>query len=75
MRGELRMMGASAGATCPFSPGHCGEAGCTDAGGLASPGRPPSIWSGLPGLKGGAAGVAVASLASRQGCRVVPGGP
>lgn len=71
--GELRMTGASAGATCPFSPGHCGEAGCTDVGGLGSPGCPFSIWSGLLGLEGGTEGVAVSSLASGHGLRVVPG--
>lgn len=65
------MTGASAGATCPFSPGHGGEAGCADVGGLGSPWRPLSIWSGLPGLEGSMGGVAVSGLASHHGLRVV----
>lgn len=73
VRGELRMMGASAGTTGPFSPGHCREAGCEDVGGLRNPGSPCSIWSGLPGLEDSAGGVAVAGLASFQGLRVVSG--
>lgn len=68
-------MGASAGATCPFSPGHGGEAGCSEVGGFGCPGCPLSIWSGLPGLEGNMEGVALSSLASRHGLRVVPGGP
>lgn len=46
-----------------------------DVRGLGSPGRPLSICSGLPGLEGGMGGVAVSSLASRHGLRVVPRGP
>lgn len=69
------MMGASAGAMGPLSPGHCRDAGCTDVRGLGSPGYPLSIWSGLLGLGGSMGGVAVSSLASCLGLRVVPGGP
>lgn len=69
------MMGASAGATCPLSPGHRREAGCTDVGGLGTPGRSLSIWSGLLGLGGGRGGVVVSRLASLPGLRVVPGIP
>lgn len=66
------MTGASAGATCPLSPEHWGEAGCTDVGGLGSPACPLRIWSGLLGLEGGTGGVAVSGLASHHGLSVVP---